>query len=210
MGVTRPPLEYLATCSKAALESFELSRLSRASNLRKELSQILEGWIESEVDARLARWLLESKRSHRDGTAPAVTGAANPSAVRQMPFSFLPPSAGGVETAGSGRDSVPTKIDGSEFRREGAFATQPFFTESVEEVARDSSLQHPHAAEDVADESTGAGDVEPAAACVAFAEDEGKALRELERFLQPGKPLSSIRIALGVTAVCEMRMAAAR
>ena len=55
MGATRPPLDYLATCSQMSLESVELSRLNLASNLRKEFQEILDEWIESEVDARLAR-----------------------------------------------------------------------------------------------------------------------------------------------------------
>jgi hypothetical protein len=90
MGVTRPPLEYLATCSKVALESFELARLNEASNLRKEVQQILQGWIDTEVDARLARWILDSKQSeadHRDGPRAAIAQLVRP----QLDLSFLPP-----------------------------------------------------------------------------------------------------------------------
>jgi hypothetical protein len=52
-------VEYLLRCSKPSLESFELSRLNRVANLRKELRMLVEAWIEAEVEARLAHWVLE-------------------------------------------------------------------------------------------------------------------------------------------------------
>jgi hypothetical protein len=55
------PLEYLATSSDASIESFHLSRLNAVANLRKELHEIFEEWIEAEVQARLAQWLLARK-----------------------------------------------------------------------------------------------------------------------------------------------------
>lgn len=79
MGPTRAPLEYLLTASGAALESFELSRLNRASNLRGELRDVVENWIETEVDARLARCILEVKRrqaSRTSASAPELEGLA--------------------------------------------------------------------------------------------------------------------------------------
>jgi len=63
MENTRPPLEYLLTCSEAGLESFEMSRLNRVANLRRELRDVLDEWMEAEVNARVARWLLECKRA---------------------------------------------------------------------------------------------------------------------------------------------------
>lgn len=62
MGAPRPPMEYLAQCSQMSLESMELARLNRAANKRKELQQVLNELIESEVDARLARAILELRR----------------------------------------------------------------------------------------------------------------------------------------------------
>jgi len=79
MGPTRAPLGYLLTASGAALESFELSRLNRASNLRGELRDVVENWIETEVDARLARCILEVKRrqaSRTSASAPELEGLA--------------------------------------------------------------------------------------------------------------------------------------
>jgi hypothetical protein len=76
MGPTRAPLDYLLTSSGAALESFELSRLNRASNLRKELRDVVEDWIETEVDARLARCILEVKRRQVSRTpVPELEGS---------------------------------------------------------------------------------------------------------------------------------------
>lgn len=62
MSESRTPFDYLAGCSKPGLESFELSRLNQVANLRKELREVVEEWIEAEVQARLARWILERRR----------------------------------------------------------------------------------------------------------------------------------------------------
>ena len=63
------PLEYLFTSSGASIESFHLSRLNAVANLRKELHEIFEEWVEAEVQARLAQWLLARKNSE---TLPAA------------------------------------------------------------------------------------------------------------------------------------------
>ena len=62
MRATRPPVDYLANCSKSSLESLELSRLNVAANLRKQFHQVLSDLIENEVDARLARAILDWRR----------------------------------------------------------------------------------------------------------------------------------------------------
>ncbi len=41
-----PPWDYLHEASGPSLESFELSRLNHAANLRKEIAALLEQWIE--------------------------------------------------------------------------------------------------------------------------------------------------------------------
>lgn len=88
MGDTRPPLEYLVSCSASALESMELARLNQASNLRKELSQVLEEWVNCEADARLARWVLECRRAPRIGPPNCATDAARPVAPQQFSMTF--------------------------------------------------------------------------------------------------------------------------
>jgi hypothetical protein len=58
---TEPPWEFLLSASQNSLQSFELSRLNHAANLRKEIAQLLDSWLE-ETAAMLARWLIEQQR----------------------------------------------------------------------------------------------------------------------------------------------------
>ena len=53
------PWEYLRKASVPSLESFELSRLSHAANLRKEIAALVDQWLEETASALLARWLLQ-------------------------------------------------------------------------------------------------------------------------------------------------------
>jgi hypothetical protein len=73
MGSTHPPLESLLKLSQNCLEGFELSRLNRISNLRKEFREVLDEWIEFEIDARFARWVLEYRRLRDFGSPPIQT-----------------------------------------------------------------------------------------------------------------------------------------
>jgi len=43
---TQPPWEFLLSASRNSLQSYELSRLSHAANLRKEITQLLDSWLE--------------------------------------------------------------------------------------------------------------------------------------------------------------------
>ena len=72
MPECQSPLEYLITSSRSSLEGFELARLNRAANLKKELRQILEEWVQTEADARLARWVLECRRNGDRSDAPTA------------------------------------------------------------------------------------------------------------------------------------------
>jgi hypothetical protein len=63
MASAQPPFEYLISSSEESLESFELSRLSHVSNLRKELRTVLDEFVEAEIQARIARWILEGRRA---------------------------------------------------------------------------------------------------------------------------------------------------
>ncbi|PYU34999.1 MAG: hypothetical protein DMG31_04845 [Acidobacteria bacterium] len=56
------PWDYLHQASNPSLESFELSRLNHAANLRKEISALLEQWIEETSAAFLARWVREDRK----------------------------------------------------------------------------------------------------------------------------------------------------
>ena len=56
-------LAYLLSSSMISLQSYELLRLNRASNLRKEMLQLLDEWVDAETEARLAREILEWKHT---------------------------------------------------------------------------------------------------------------------------------------------------
>jgi hypothetical protein len=58
---TQPPWEFLLSASRNSLQSYELSRLSHAANLRKEITQLLDSWLEENTAAMLARWLMEQR-----------------------------------------------------------------------------------------------------------------------------------------------------
>jgi hypothetical protein len=96
MSCDQLPLEYLVTSSQTALEGFELSRLNQCANLRKELRQITDQWIEVEIEARMARWILECRRaqdSHSNSSSPESTT----------------PATSGALTCGEGADVTPAK-----------------------------------------------------------------------------------------------------
>jgi hypothetical protein len=64
---TQPPWEFLLSASKNSLQSFELSRLSHAANIRKEIGALLDQWMDDYTNATLARLLLqERERSARE------------------------------------------------------------------------------------------------------------------------------------------------
>lgn len=63
MRRSEPPLEYLMACSQSSLEGFELARLDQVAHLRVEIRNLYEQWIEAEVAARLARFLLDGQRA---------------------------------------------------------------------------------------------------------------------------------------------------
>ena len=74
---TQPPWEFLLTASRNSLQSYELSRLSHAANLRKEIHQLLESWIVENSAAMLARWLMEHRErstAHEAGAPPESHG----------------------------------------------------------------------------------------------------------------------------------------
>jgi hypothetical protein len=193
MGVSRPPLEYLATASKVALESFELARLNEASNYRKEVQQILQGWIDTEVDARLARWILESKQAQaRDGLQAAM---AQPVPLKQLDLSFLP-SDGAPESDGEAGEVVEAvetveaeqntrKTSGCKSRRVARPVLPCADVRTPEEPQKSFGMKEAKLIE----KRVGGGSLNgPVATFSArkppFAEDEENALHELEYFVQ--------------------------
>src|SRR5580692_8946918 len=65
MTMTRfsPPLDYLQAASRASLQSFELTRLNHAANLRQEIAALIDQWIQETSEAMLARWMLDHHQS---------------------------------------------------------------------------------------------------------------------------------------------------
>ena len=61
LNPTQPPWEFLLSASKNSLQSYELTRLSHAANLRKEIGTLLDQWLEENASAMLARWLMEQR-----------------------------------------------------------------------------------------------------------------------------------------------------
>jgi hypothetical protein len=51
--------EFLLASSKTTLQAFEMSRLNLAANVRKEIVQLLDAWVNENSNALLARWLIE-------------------------------------------------------------------------------------------------------------------------------------------------------
>jgi hypothetical protein len=72
MTVSRlaPPLDYLQAASRASLQSFELTRLNHAANLRQEIAALIDQWIQESSEALLARWMLDH---HKSLQSPAMS-----------------------------------------------------------------------------------------------------------------------------------------
>lgn len=58
---TQPPWGFLLTASRNTPQSCELSRLSHAANLRKEISSLLDQWLDENTAAMLAQWLIRQR-----------------------------------------------------------------------------------------------------------------------------------------------------
>ena len=58
-----PPLDYLQAASRASLQSYELTRLNHAANLRQEIAALIDQWIQETSEAMLARWMLDHHQS---------------------------------------------------------------------------------------------------------------------------------------------------
>ena len=58
---TQAPWEFLLSASRNTLQSYELSRLAHAANLRKEIIALFDQWVAESAAANLARWLIEQR-----------------------------------------------------------------------------------------------------------------------------------------------------
>jgi hypothetical protein len=94
---TQPPWEFLLTASRNTLQSYELSRLSHAANLRKEITSLLDQWLAENAAAMLARWLMEQRERAvftPDSAATDASSDGTPSASDNfLAERFVPPHA---------------------------------------------------------------------------------------------------------------------
>ncbi|HUL33789.1 MAG TPA: hypothetical protein VL128_07895 [Candidatus Eisenbacteria bacterium] len=89
---TPPPWEFLLTASRNTLQSYELSRLGHAANLRKEISSLLDQWLDENANAMVARWLIEQRERSVRASVPepqAPEPSAAPSNGRTASHNFL-------------------------------------------------------------------------------------------------------------------------
>lgn len=69
--------EFLLNSSKSTLQAYESSRLNFATNLRKEIEQLLQVWVDESSNALLARWLIERKLAADGGEIRATPEPGN-------------------------------------------------------------------------------------------------------------------------------------
>jgi hypothetical protein len=75
---TQPPWEFLLSASRNSLQSYELSRLSHAANLHKEIGALLDLRMEENSAAMLARWLMEQRERPQPTLEDAPAGESLP------------------------------------------------------------------------------------------------------------------------------------
>jgi hypothetical protein len=76
------PWEFLLTASRNSLQSYELTRLSHAANLRKEIGALMDQWLEENSSAAVARWLIaQRERPVDDADAPFDTDVQAPNSA---------------------------------------------------------------------------------------------------------------------------------
>jgi hypothetical protein len=89
MGSLSTSFDYLATCSESALESYELARWGRAANLRKQFLELIEEWVQCEVEARLARMTRDFRRVDTHAAAGCDAQAILPALAQQLALPLI-------------------------------------------------------------------------------------------------------------------------
>lgn len=109
MKTTKPMLEYLSTCSKISLESFELARLNDRANLRKHMIELLDELIEVDIQARVAEWILAQRR-RQSGARPGRRIRRNSSGATEMDSLALFSTENSKDACVNGRDDENTPV----------------------------------------------------------------------------------------------------
>jgi len=86
---TQPPWEFLLSASRNSLQSYELSGLSHAANLRKEIAALLDQWLEENACAMLARWLMRQRESSPREAEPALSGDSRREDSHPVSYNFF-------------------------------------------------------------------------------------------------------------------------
>lgn len=86
---TQPPWEFLLSASRNSLQSFELSRLAHAANLRKEISALLDQWLEENAAAMLARLLLQQRERSARASELFSDGESSTNGAHSVSDNFL-------------------------------------------------------------------------------------------------------------------------
>ena len=86
---TQPPWEFLLSASRNSLQSFELSRLAHAANLRKEIVALLDQWMEENAVAMLARLLMQQRDRPPRATDMLSEGETRSNGAHSVSDNFL-------------------------------------------------------------------------------------------------------------------------
>lgn len=77
MSANKSVLEYLSTSSQEALEAFRISRLDRVSRLRAKIAELYEQWVQAQVDACAAEWMLDRRGAGDPTPRPRISTRAD-------------------------------------------------------------------------------------------------------------------------------------
>ena len=86
---TEPLWKFLLSASRNSLQSFELTRLSHAANLRKEINALLDQWLEESASALLARFLMEQREHPAHPMEAPTSDEATPKGGHRLSDNFL-------------------------------------------------------------------------------------------------------------------------
>ncbi len=87
----QPLWEFLLTASRNSLQSHELTRLSHAANLRKEIGTLMDQWREENSSAAVARRLID-QRDHPARPCEASSAAEKVTNGAAASDNFFPDS----------------------------------------------------------------------------------------------------------------------
>ncbi|HLJ40081.1 MAG TPA: hypothetical protein VKT50_01220 [Candidatus Acidoferrales bacterium] len=87
MKTTKSMLDYLARCSQTSLESFQLARLNDLANLRKQMIDVIDEWVETDIQARISEWILLRKRHQATLRSPQSVRRIR---SKQVPLPLVP------------------------------------------------------------------------------------------------------------------------